>query len=119
MKKISFFLKFLATGTMSLMLTACYGVMYELQETESRIGRFQILKNNEPIEGIMVVYNDVYGEIDYSDEQGLVQYDLSMELDKSIDVFLYEKDLEGNYLETGIKKELDDDDSTIDPITLD
>jgi len=123
MKKISSCLRFLATGTMSLLLTACYGVkqvavMYGMPTTVSRIGSFKILKNNEPVEDIMVVYNDIGAEVDYSNKEGIVQYELEMDLDMSIEVFLSEKDSEGNYQYTGIEEELDDDDSTIDSITM-
>ncbi|MBN2625359.1 MAG: hypothetical protein JXA95_01735 [Spirochaetales bacterium] len=79
MKRISLWLKFLATGSFTLLLSACYGVIMTLEKVH-RSGSFVITDSNtgNPIEGIKVTYDGSYSS-DYSNNSGIVNYNIDIE----------------------------------------
>ena len=123
MKKMSLFLKIIATGSVSLLLAACYGTyaaMYGMPVTQ-RAGSFKIVDadTDEPIEGIRVSYLDEESTINYSNKDGLVEYNISICDIDEITVFLEDVDenQNGKYPEYTTES-IDGDDDTLDIIRL-
>ena len=54
MKKIAKMLKFIATGSMALLLSACYGVAYQIEQRSIRVKVKARTTSDEPIPGLAV-----------------------------------------------------------------
>jgi len=117
MKRISWFFKFLATGTFTMLLAACYGtiqVMYGVPYSMRGLVKTRKIGTDIPVQGIKVSYQIRQGavsdsgdwsEIDVTDGEGALAYDIIAEPDDVLFIKLEDMDgelNEGNFEATTI-----------------